>query len=186
LDINTAENTLTRKVSAPLSLKERFDNWRKRHPVMFWSLVYLLLALLLYLIFYGRKKRFPKYMSKRPEIIVENKSGTRVDHHSGYCKIKKKWAPFVAEEGVINAVADGRYLPPLKVKAKGGDFMELTNTGDFSADRLNGVRFFINGQPLPEGSQRNKEMSCSAPIKSVYYEAGLATKYTCSFRRGRN
>jgi len=186
LEFNTAENTLTRKVSAPLSLKERFQNWRKQHPVMFWSLVFLLLALLLYWIFWGRKKRFPKYMSKKPEIIVENDSGRRVDRHSGYCKITKKWAPFVPEEGVINAVADGRRLPALRVKAQKGDWMELINTSDFSAEKLNGVGFFINDQPLPEKSQRSKVISCSARIRSVYYDAGSATKYTCSFKKGNN
>jgi len=64
--------------------------------------------------------------------------------------------------------------------------MELTNTGDFSTDRLNGVEFYINDQPLVEGSTRKKTMSCTAKIKSVYYSGGIMTTHICSFARKGN
>jgi len=81
------------------------------------------------------------------------------------------------------AAADGQPLPVLRVKAVGNERMEITNIGDFSADRLNGVDFFINDQPLPEGSSRKREVSCTARFKSVYYKMGTATTHTCSFTR---
>jgi hypothetical protein len=61
--------------------------------------------------------------------------------------------------------------------------MELTNTGDFSADKLGGVDFSINGVPLPEKAGKNKDMSCSAQIISVFFSAGIATTYTCSLAK---
>jgi len=189
LGINTANGRLTRKVSAPLSLKERLLNWIKLYwPAIQW-LLYLLLALFLYWIIWGRKKRFPKYMARKPVIKIETDENTIIKSGSFKINPKTKWLPFCPETGKIVAVADGKPLPSLKVKAIGDDRMELTNTGDFSPDKLSGVEFYINDQPMTEGSTQNKKMSCTAQIKSVYYgsdSAGSATTYTCSFAgRGR-
>jgi hypothetical protein len=96
---------------------------------------------------------------------------------------KTKWLPLCPERGTVVAAADGKPLPTLKVKAIGGEWMELTNTSDFSADRLSGIEFSIGGVPLPEGSAKNKKMSCAAQIISVFYSAGSATTHTCSFAR---
>jgi hypothetical protein len=185
LEINTAENKVTYKVLPKLSFKEQLRNWIKENWHILRPLLILLLGLLLWWLLWGRKKHFPKYMARRPEITVENDSGTRIDSHSGYFKLDKKtkFIPFWPEKGVINAVADGKPLPLLKVKALGNERMVLTNTGDFAADRLRGADFYINDEPLPEGSTRNKEMSCTARIKSVYYNEGNQTTYTCSFAK---
>lgn len=94
---------------------------------------------------------------------------------------KTKWLPLCPERGTIVAVADGKPLPSLRVRALGGERMELTNTGDFLADRLGGIDFSISGVPLPEGSAKNREMSCAAQIVSIFYSAGSATTHTCSF-----
>jgi len=187
LEFNTADNRLTRKVSVPLSLKERFLNWIKLYWFIFWPLVFLLLALLLFWIIWGRKKRFPKYMRKsKPGIMIETDENTIIKSGSFRITPRTKWLPFCAETGTIVAVADGKPLPSLKVKATGDEYMELTNTGDFSSDKLSGIEFYINDQPLPEGATQNKKMSCTAQIKSIYYGAGSATTYTCSFaRRGK-
>jgi len=183
LEINTAENTITRRVLVPPTLWERIRDFVKE----FWYIFALLLGLLLYWLLWGRKKRFPKFMKKKPLITVENDSGSRVDSHSGFLRIDKKtkWLPFCPETGTICAAADGKSLPYLKVKALGGDMMELTNTSDFSEDRLNGIEFRIGDQKLPEGSTRNKTMRCTAKIKSVYYSDGIPTTHTCSFENKR-
>jgi len=192
LEINTAENTVTGKVQVPLPFKERFRNWIHKYWYIFWPLVYLLLALLLYWLLWGRKKRFPKYMSSKPEIKIEKEGNIITKYGSFKINKKTKWLPFCPETGKIVAAADGKPLPSLKVKAVGNGRMELTNTGDFILSKLNGVEFYIGGQPLPEGINRNKVMSCSAQISSVFFgrdSAGSATTYTCSFaksgRRGK-
>jgi hypothetical protein len=184
LEINTAENSITRKILPPKPFKERFLDWIHDYWYIFWPLVCLLLAILLWWLLWGRKKRFPKYMSKKPVITIENESGSRIDSHSGSLKIvkKTKWLPLCPEKGTIIAYADGR-LPSLKVKALGNGQMELTNTSSFTPDSLHGIDFFINEQPVPEGSTRNKIMSCTAQIKSIYYNAGVETTHICSFAK---
>jgi len=183
LEINTAENTVTGRVQVPLPFKERFRNWIHKYWYIFWPLVCLLLGLLLYWILWGRKKRFPKYMSSKPDIKIEKDGNIIIKPGSFKINGKSKWLPFCPETGRIVAVADGKPLPSLKVRAVGNGRMELTNTGDFMASKLNGVDFYIGDQPLPEGASRNKEMSCSAQIKSVFYSAGSATTHTCSFAK---
>jgi hypothetical protein len=184
LEINTAENTVTHRVITPLPFKERFHNWIKKYWFIFWPLVFLLLALLLYWLLWGRKKRFPKYMSKKPTIIVEMESNTITKYGSFKINPKTKWLPFCPETGRLVAVADGKPLPPLKVKAVGNERMELTNIGDFSPDKLSGIDFYIGDQPVLEGSSRRKVMSCSTEIKSVHYSGGGAvTTHKCSFAK---
>jgi len=183
LEINTAENTVTGRVQVPLPFKERFRNWIQKYWYIFWPLVYLLLGLLLYWILWGRKKRFPRYMSSKPVIKIEKDGNIITKYGSFKINQKTKWLPFCPETGRIIAVADGKPLPSLKVKAVGDDRMELTNTSDFLADRLRGVDFYISDLPLPEGSAKNKRMSCTAQIKSIYYSTGSATTYICSFAR---
>ena len=183
LDINTAENTVTGRVQVPLPFKERLRNWIQKYWYIFWPLVCLLLGLLLYWLLWGRKKRFPKYMSSKPVIKIEKDGNIITKYGSFKINQKTKWLPFCPETGRIIAVADGKPLPTLKVKAVGDERMELTNTSDFLADRLRGVGFYISDRPLPEGTTKNKRMSCTAQIKSIYYSAGSATTYICSFAR---
>jgi len=183
LEINTTENTITRRVLIPPPLKDRIRDWIKKYWYIFWPLVFLLAGLLLYWLLWGRKKRFPKYMRSKPTIKVERDGNTVVKYGSFKINKKTKWLPFCPETGSIVAAADGKPLPSLKVRSLGNDSMELTNTGDFSADRLNGVEFYINDQALAEGSTRKKTMSCTARIKSVYYNAGIQITHTCSFAR---
>jgi hypothetical protein len=172
LEINTAGDTILRTVYE-VTFFERY-----KYLLL---LLMLLLALLFFWLLWGRKKRFPKYMVSKPSIVVENDENIVKKFGSFKINKKTKWLPICPETGTIIAAADGKPLPRLKVKALGSERMELTNTGDFSADRLNGVDFFINDQPLPEGSARNKEMSCTARITSIYYNSGVATTHTCSF-----
>jgi len=183
LEINTAENTVTGRVQIPLPFKERFRNWIQKYWYIFWPLVFLLLGLLLYWLLWGRKKKFPKYMSSKPVIKIEKDGNIIIKSGSFKINPKSKWLPFCPQTGRIVAAADGKPLPSLKVKALGNGRMELTNTGDFMASKLNGVDFYISDQQLPEGATRNKEMSCSAQIKSVFYSAGSAMTHTCSFAR---
>jgi hypothetical protein len=179
----TADNTLTRKVSAQLSFKERLRNWIQMNwPVIKW-LLYLLLGLFLIWFLWGTKKRFPKYMSGKPDILIETDENTIKKYGSFKINPETKWIPRIAQTGRITAVADGKPLPQLRVKAAGGDRMELTNASDFTADKLRGIDFYISDQPIPEGSSRSKEMSCTAQIKSVFYSAGSATTHTCSFAK---
>jgi hypothetical protein len=181
LEINTAENTITRRVMIPLPFKERFRNWIQANWYWIRVLLFLLLALFLYWLLWGRKKRFPKYMSKSPDIVVEKDTGTVIKNGSFKIKPSTKYLPFCPETGRIVAAAEGKPLPVLKVRAIGNERMELTNTSDFSPDRLRGVDFLINDQSLPEGSSRGKEMKCTAQIKSVYYSEGMTIIHTCSF-----
>jgi hypothetical protein len=177
LEINTAGDTMIRTVNEV--------TFFERYKYLFLLLILLSVLLFIWLL-WGRKKRFPKYMVSKPSIIVENDENTVKKFGSFRINPKTKWLPLCPETGTIIAAADGKPLPRLRVKAIGNERMELTNTGDFSPDRLNGVDFFINDQPLPEGSARNKEMSCTARIKSVYYNSGIAITHTCSFpQRGR-
>jgi hypothetical protein len=127
-------------------------------------------------------------MSKNPQIVLEDDYGTVIGHRTGrFIKDKKTvFLPFCPETGTITASADGKPLPRLKVKALGDARMELLNTQDFVPDRLNSVDFFINDQALQEGSTRNKVMSCSARIKSVFYGgSGTANIQICSFARSK-
>jgi hypothetical protein len=183
LEINTAENTVTGRVQIPLPFKERLRNWIQHYWYIFWPLICLLLGLLLYWILWGRKKRFPRYMSSKPVIKIEKDGNIITKYGSFKINQKSKWLPFCPETGKIVAAADGKPLPSLKVKALGNGSMELTNTGDFMANKLSGADFYINDQPLPEGSAKNKRMSCTAQIKSIYYSAGSATTYICSFAK---
>ena len=186
LEINTAKNTVTSRVIEPLPLRERICNWIKKYPFIFWPLLILLLGLLLYLIFWRPKKRFPKYMKGvKPKITITNELGTRIDSNSGYFRIRKStvWLPLCPETGTIRAAADGKPLPILEVRAIGNDYMELTNASKFSTEKLNGVEFRIGGNPLTEPPPQTKAMSCWASIESVYYENGIATMHSCSFAR---
>jgi hypothetical protein len=177
LEINTSENSLTRTVYyVPFTEKFFFK-------FVILPLSFLLLAILLWWLLWGRKKRFPNYMSSRPSIVVVKDDNSHTTFGSFKIIPNTKWLPLCPERGTIVAVPEGKPLPSLKVKALGGERMELTNTGDFSPDRLGGVDFSISGAPLPERSVRNKEMSCTAQIISTFYSAGSATTYTCSFAK---
>ncbi|MCL1917277.1 MAG: hypothetical protein FWG14_03000 [Peptococcaceae bacterium] len=168
-------------ITDDIGFMERLLNWIKK----IWPLLALLLGVLLYWLLWGRKKRFPKYMSNKPTILVETDSNTITKYGSFKIIPKTKWLPLCPETGTIIAAADGKPLPSLKVRAVGNERMELSNTADFAADRLGSVDFFINDQSLPEGSTRKKEMSCKARIKSVYYSGGVSTTHTCSFSAKR-
>jgi hypothetical protein len=88
--------------------------------------------------------------------------------------------PLCPERGTINAVADGVPLPRLRVRAaKTKERMEITNMGDFTPDRTNGVTFYINGRDVSEMSSKNKEVSCSSEFKSEFRDI----IQTCSFAR---
>jgi hypothetical protein len=118
-------------------------------------------------------------MSSKPSILVEKDDNTVPKYGSFRIDPKTKWLPLCPERGTIVAAADGKPLPALKVRALGGERMELTNIGDFSAERLGGTEFLINGA---EGAAK-KEMSCAAQITSIFYGAGSATTHTCSFAK---
>jgi hypothetical protein len=118
-------------------------------------------------------------MSKTPSIDVETNSNIIRKYGSFKIDPRTKWLPLCPEKGTIVAAADGKPLPSLRVRALGKERMELTNTSDFSAERLNGIEFLIGGK-APEESARNKEMSCTATIESTFYGAGPTTTHTCS------
>ena len=121
--------------------------------------------------------------NSKPTITVETDSNSITKYGSFRIKSKTRWMPLCPETGTIIAAADGKPLPPIRVRAAGNERMEITNTGDFAPDRLSGVDFFINDQPMMEGKSRKKEVSCTARFKSVYYSMGTATTHTCSFTR---
>jgi hypothetical protein len=178
LEINTSENSLTWTVYY-IPFTEKFF-----FKFIILPLLLLLSVLLLWWLLWGRKKRFPKYMSDHePEIMVE-KDGNSVKKYGSFTiDPKTKWLPLCPETGTIRAVADGKPLPDLRVKAMGGGRMELTNADKFSAERLGGgIEFLINGNELKEGSARNKPMSCTAEIKSTFYGSRTAT-HTCSLKK---
>jgi hypothetical protein len=189
LEINTAEPPIfTRSVVTKPPLIDRIRDWIKRYWFIFWPLAALLAGLLLYWLLWGRKKRFPKYMTANKPTIKVEKDGSPAGEKHGSFKVKKRWSPIVAEEGIIVAAADGKTLPSLKVRALGrkSERMELTNPEDFSEKKLGGVEFYINDQKLVEGSTRKKEMSCTASIKSIYYSAGIMETHTCTFTRRKS
>jgi hypothetical protein len=162
-----------------LTVAESFRNWIGKY----WWILAVLGAFLLWYLLWGRKKRFPKYMSDEPVIIIEKDSGPLRRTGSFKKKTETVWLPLCPERGEITAAANGK-LPRLEVKAVGGESMELMNTNRFTPDKLgNGVEFYIHDQPLPERSSKNKVMSCTAQIKSVFYEMGVVTTHTCSFTR---
>jgi hypothetical protein len=188
LEINTAENSVTHRILTPVPFKEKFQNWLQKNWYWLKWLLLLLLALLLYLLLWGTKKRFPKYMSKKPEITVERDSNSVIKYGTFKIKPSTKWLPRCAETGTIIAAAEGKPLPPLRVKALGrkSNSMEIINTGDFAQERLSGVDFYIDEQPLQEGTSRKKTLRCTAQIKSVYYNAGTAITHTCSLAKKGN
>jgi len=177
LDINTSESTHNLNVSAKLP-------WVKKYWYIFWPLLILLLILLLYLLLWKPKKRFPKYMKEgRLKIIVERDGGDPVPRHDGLFRKNKEttWLPLCPETGIIIAASEGK-LPPLKVKAMKDEFMELINTPDFSGN----MDFLISDSPIQEGTKNNKEMRCTAKIKSVHNVNGTIETHTCSFAENRN
>ena len=180
LEINTSEAMYSRNILPPPTLLERIQEWARR----FWWLLAALGALLLWYILWGRKKRFPRYMSPKPTIIVETDTSSLTHYGKFSINAKTKWLPLCPETGWINASANGN-LPRLKVKAVGNGQMELTNTIDFTRDRLRNIDFYINGQPLPEKTSKNRVMSCTAKIKSVHQSvtSANATTHTCSFTK---
>lgn len=175
------QGTITVTIIDDIGFWERFLNVLKK----IWPLLALLMGVLLYWLLWGRKKRFPKYMSAKPTILVESDYNTVTKYGSFRIISKTKWLPLCPESGTLIAAADGKPLPSLKIKAVGNERMELTNTGDFAPERLGSTDFFINDQPLPEGSTKKKEMSCTARIKSVYYSGGISSTHTCSFSKKR-
>jgi hypothetical protein len=179
LDINTSESMYNRQVTRKLTPIERFLEWVKNY----WWVLAILCALLLYWLLWGTKKRFPRYMSDKPEIKIETDSSTLRRPGSFKKDLKTIWLPLCPEKGIITAAANGK-LPRLEVKAVDGESMELMNTIRFTPDKLgSSVEFYINNQPLPEKSSKNRMMSCTAQIKSVFYETGVVTTHTCSFTR---
>jgi hypothetical protein len=181
LEINTSENSLTRTVYY-IPFTEKFFFKFIIRPLLF-----LLSVLLLWWLLWGRKKRFPTYMSSQPEITVEKDGNVVTKHGSFKIDSKTRWLPLCPEKGTIVAAADGKPLPALKVRALGGGWMELTNTGSFSAEKLDGVEFLINGNELKEGSTGKKKMSCTAEIKSTFYDEGPGIIHICSLsKKDRN
>ena len=179
------EGSTTVNIKNDISFWERVCNWIKKLWYIFIPLLFLLLALLLWWLLWGRKKRFPKYMktTNKPIILVEKDSNTVQRYGSFKINSTSKWMPFCPETGVLRVAAEGKALPSLSVKAVGNERMEITNISDFSIDRLGGVDFFINDQQLAEGVTRKKEVSCTARFKSVHYSMGTAATHTCSFAR---
>jgi hypothetical protein len=179
------ESSATVNIKDDISWLSRFFNWTKKFWYIFWPLV----LLFLWWIFWGRKKRFPKYMSKKPEIMVETGDGSQVTTFGSFKIIPKtRQMPLCPERGTIVAVANDKPLPPLKVTAKGNESMELTNAADFAADKLDNVGgeridFTINNMPLPEGATK-RTMNCNAKVISVFHNlSGGATTHTCSLSK---
>jgi hypothetical protein len=183
LGINTAENSITGNVFPPPTLKEILLDILRQ----FWYIFALLLALLLYWLLWGRKKRFPRrQMTNRP-IIQEDINGSVVTKN-GKFKIDTKtiWIPFCAERGTIKAVPTEKILPRFKVRAISREIMELCNAEAFSPENLHAAEVTISGRTT-EGAGNSMEISCVSTIEVTYpgRDGSPDEVYTCYLERGK-
>jgi hypothetical protein len=183
LGINTAENSITGNVIPPPTFKEIVLDIIKE----FWYIFCLLLALLLYWLLWGQKKRFPKkHMTRRP-IIQEEIEGNVVTKNGRFnIDTKTIWLPRCAEKGTIKAVPTEKTLPKLKVRAKGRNIMELYNADAFKPEKLHGVEVRINGIPM-EGIGNSMDISCMSTIEVTYpgRDGSPNETYTCFLEKGK-
>jgi len=145
-------------------------------------------ALLLIILFWGFKKRFPRYMDKEPKILQTSGTGRGVPlEHSGSFK-KATWSricPFVAHRGTLDVVAGyDHMLPTLKVRALGGNNMVLTNTQDFLQGQLVDCTFYPDGfTPTPRVCSENIIMPCGGEVKTEFSSIGRRTVYRCHLKK---
>jgi len=183
LGINTAENSINGNVFPPPTFKEIILDILKQ----FWYIFTLLLALLLYWLLWGRKKRFPRrLMSTRP--VIQEEIDGNVVTKNGKFKIDTKtiWLPFCAEKGTIKAVPTEKTLPKLKLRAISRDIMELYNAEAFSPETLHDVEVTFSGKTT-EGVGNSMPISCVSTIEVTYpgRDGSPNETYTCYLERGR-
>jgi len=182
LDINTAENSISGSVLPPLPWQQRLINLIKQ----FWFIFCLLLALLLFWLLWGRKKKFPKkIMERSPTITKEGDKNNKTGEF--YIKPHTVWLPFCAWEGTIRAVPSKKALPRLEVRAVDKSIMELTNADAFEPGKLRVARVKI-GKPILDGTPKIIEISCSATIETTFQSRGESSTevYKCFLeRRGK-
>jgi len=182
LEINTAENTVTAKVLAPLSFKERLSNWVQRNKPLLIGVWVLFMIWFLW----GRKKRFPKELKRKKPLIVKEVDDSEIKQNGKFKIIKNTniW-PLCAEEATISVVPDDCPLPKFHVRAKDNDIMFLMNSSAFTPEKLSasGAELFIGSRPVRSGAENKMEISCRATIKTIYpgRNGGSETTYTCSF-----
>ncbi|MDR2596755.1 MAG: hypothetical protein LBC76_05470 [Treponema sp.] len=185
-DINLAEDTVTGKVLAPLSYKERLINWVQRNWVMLTRLFFVLLALFLIWLFWGPpKKKLPRNMAQNPVIKIEKGDDDSPRTRLGKFTRRKTYTPIVAEEGSISFVPNN-LLPDFQVKAKNKRTMFLTNASSFTPDRhrSSGAEIIIGSQLIREGTKDNMPISCTATITTTFPSSDInpETKYICSLK----
>jgi len=186
LDI-TADDALTGNVSAPPGLLKRIRAWFSDHRKLILRLSCALLALLLIWLLWGTKKRFPKYMSKSPNIYIEREGDDNPNNRrQGRFKKYKEWRPLSAEEGRISFVPDDM-LPKFRVRAKDGDSMILLNAASFTPKNLgsSGAELRIDNRPIREEEADKYIMNCRARIKTIFSgsDRGSEVRYTCHLEK---
>jgi len=152
------------KIRNDISWKDIIGRWVKLNwGWLKWVLGVLTLLLLIYLL-WGRKKRFPNAMKRRPVIIIEDNTGTTQDTGSFKKNPKSVWMPFCPESGTLTAFTGDSPHLSFKVKALGRRQMQIVRIEQFAGDD----NFSINGLPIPEGATGPRNVSCFTRFISTY------------------
>jgi hypothetical protein len=183
LDINTSESVHNRQVSRKLTAGERFCEWVKKY---WWILAILAAILLWFLCYRVLKKRFPKDMALEPQISKKVGTASPIQNYDTGTFTINLWSriiPVYPQTGIITVASDfGHSLPALEVKALGGELMELTNTPEFIRNSLK-CEFYIDGMRTPQSFEENIKMDCYGETKTVVFDGGTRTTYTCHLRK---
>lgn len=157
---NAAEATVPIEVVDDLSTWDRFMNWFKKVGWK-WLLALLLLILILGYIF---KRRFPKSVSKGPAVSGTPRTvGMTATNGAGRFKVKgfRRFLPFVADRATLSYVPPGTAgFRPMKLKAGPGKSMIITNWRDIAR----GGNVQVNGMKLDDSTRGPVKLSAASQV----------------------
>jgi len=168
VELWSGEDTGTAKFSDSRTLFEKYRN----------AIIFGLILLALLILFLGYvppfKRYLPKKLKKNPMITCSpTRPGQRPYEVGGrYSKNRiTTFIPYVPETGTIRVLPSNTGVSPLKVKAAGGNRMEITNTKLY-AKRQN---LTFDGQPVQAGAKKNLKKSAGMIVRYKTKD----TEYTC-------
>jgi len=157
---NVAEATVPIEVVDDLSTWDRFVNWFKESGWK-WLLALLLLILILGYIF---KRRFPKSVSRKPGVSGTPRTvGMTATNGAGKFKVQgfRRFMPFVADKGTLTYVPSGTPgFPAMKLKAGPGKSMIITNWRNIA--KKGNVQ--VNGMQLDDSTKGPVKFSAASQI----------------------
>jgi len=189
-DVKLGEETITGKILDERPCWVTFIDILIKYKVLLMVLFSILLALLLYWLLWGTKKKFPMREMATSPVITKDSGGEESQAKGSFTRNKSTlWMPFCAQEGNIRFVPRGFSFPQLRVKAKDNYTMILMNAGSFKPEkhRSTGAEVQIGSLIINEETKDREEISCTATIvtKLPSGDRGPETVYTCSLARSR-